>query len=163
MNVSSQCACSTLLIFKISSVRRFLHNFYSLDTIGEEVRFVCLHDDNIEEVSPVFSNHVRHSFIPEKQIATQQLTLSHESEQTHNRQPRATDRWHLHKAEGAVGDEEEFLSLADQPMQNGIRLFSSENELICGEEESSVVQSGTVMLFYVEPCVGFLQKEEEDY
>lgn len=37
--------------------------FYSLDTVREEMRLVCLHNDHIEEVSPVFSNHVCHSFV----------------------------------------------------------------------------------------------------
>lgn len=37
---------------------------YSLDAISEEVWLVCLYNDNIKEVSPVFSHHVCHSFIP---------------------------------------------------------------------------------------------------
>lgn len=59
----------------------------------------------------------------------------------------ATDREHLHKAEGTVGNEEEFLSMTDQSMQNSISLFSPENELIYEEKDSSVAQSVTVMLF----------------
>lgn len=57
-------------------------NMYSLDTISKEVRFVCLYNDNIKEVSPVFSHHVCHSFIPAgrkrtlvKQIAGELFTL----------------------------------------------------------------------------------------
>lgn len=39
-----------------------LHS-HSLDTVGEEVRFVCLHNDHIKEVSPAFPHHVRHSSV----------------------------------------------------------------------------------------------------
>lgn len=35
-----------------------------LDAVGKEVRLVCLYNDNIEEVSPLFPHHVCHSFIP---------------------------------------------------------------------------------------------------
>lgn len=67
----------------------FLCNIYSLDTISEKVRFVCLYNDNIKKVPPVFSHHVRHSFIPahrkkkklERQIATE-VHPRHESEWT---------------------------------------------------------------------------------
>lgn len=37
--------------------------FYSLDTVCEEMRLVRLYNDHVEKVSPVFSHHVRHSFV----------------------------------------------------------------------------------------------------
>lgn len=37
---------------------------HSLDAVSEEVRFVCMHDDDIKKVSPVLSHHVSHSFVP---------------------------------------------------------------------------------------------------
>lgn len=42
-----------------------------------------------------------------------------------------SSRSHLHKAEGTVGYEKKFLSVAGQSMQNSIRLVPSENEFIC--------------------------------
>lgn len=63
------------------SVHHLRCNIYSLYTISEEVRFVRMHNDNIKEVSPVFSNHVCHSFIPafrkgkKTQVATGHLAF----------------------------------------------------------------------------------------
>lgn len=59
------------------------HPLYSLDTVSEEVRFVCVHNDYVKKVSPVFSHHVCHSFVSahrkhvkkKKSIATEQFTL----------------------------------------------------------------------------------------
>lgn len=41
----------------------------------------------------------------------------------------------LHKAEGTVSDEEKLLSMTDQFMQNGVRLISSQDELIWKERK----------------------------
>lgn len=66
--MSSQCDCLALQKSVVKQIAVlfsiFSCNIYSLDTIGEEVRFVSMHNDNIEEVPPVFSHHVCHSFIP---------------------------------------------------------------------------------------------------
>lgn len=124
-------------VLKTFLIPHVLQNIYSLYTVCEEVRFVCLHNDNIKEVSPVLSHHVRHPFIPvhkEKetnryQIATEQFIMS----QSGVTKTRATESVHLHKAKGTVGDEKELLSIVDQSMQNCMSLFASQNELIYEE------------------------------
>lgn len=55
--IRSQRITGHLIVF---SVRRP----HSLDTVSEEVRFVCMHDDHVKEVSPVLSHHMSHSFVP---------------------------------------------------------------------------------------------------
>lgn len=107
-------------VLKTFLIHHVFQNTYSLDTVSEEVRFVCLHNDNIKEVPPVFSHHVHHSFIPvhrekEKnryQIATEQFIMS----QSGVTKTCATESVHLHKAKGTVGDEKELLSIIDQSM-----------------------------------------------
>lgn len=49
-----------------------------------------------------------------------------------------SSRSHLHKAEGTVGYEEKFLSVAGQSMQNSIRLVPSENEFICKAKKNKL-------------------------
>lgn len=61
---------------------------------------------------------------------------------------------HLHKSEGAVGDQEEFLSMTNQLMQDSLGLFSSQDELIYEEKVDSV-------LFYTKQRADLTQKEEE--
>lgn len=51
------CQLQTFKRLRWSSV------FYSLDTVREEMRLVCLHNDHVKKVSPVFSHHVRHAFV----------------------------------------------------------------------------------------------------
>lgn len=111
-----------------------------------------MHNDNIKEVSPVSSHHVCHSFIPArrwwKADCNRTVYPYDESEWT-----RANDGLHLHKAKRTVGDEEEFLSMTNQSMQNSLRLLPSQNELIYEEPVDR-------MLFYVQQCAGWIQKEE---
>lgn len=111
-----------------------------------------MHNDNIKEVSPVSSHHVCHSFIParrkEKAGCNRADYPCDESEWT-----RANAGLHLHKAKRTVGDEEEFLSMTNQSMQNSLCLLPSQNELIYEEPVDR-------MLFYVQQCAGWIQKEE---
>ena len=147
-------------VLKTFLIPHVLQNIYSLYTVCEEVRFVCLHNDNIKEVSPVLSHHVRHPFIPvhkEKetnryQIATEQFIMS----QSGVTKTRATESVHLHKAKGTVGDEKELLSIVDQSMQNCMSLFASQNELIYEENWDR-------MLLRVRQCDGLMQEEERDF
>ncbi len=90
-----------------------------------------------------------------EQIATEQFPL--DMSQSGLMKLVATVHSYLHEAEGTVGDKEQFLSLADQSMQNGVSLLSSQNKLICEGGQLS----GTVKMFYVQKCAGLMQKEEE--
>lgn len=64
-----------------------------------------------------------------------------------------TDSEHLHKAKRAVGDEEEFLALTNQPIQNSFSFFASQDELVCEEGEDR-------MLFNVQQCAGRIRRVE---
>lgn len=117
------------------------HHLYSLDTVSEEVRFVCMHNDYVKKVSPIFSHHVCHSFVSahrkriKKKHCNRTVHPSHESEWS----LWVTDSQHLHKAKRAVGDEEEFLALTNQSIQNSLSFFASQDELVCGEEEDRML------------------------
>lgn len=65
------------------------------------MRLVRLYNDHVEKISPVFTHHVRHSFVTaqgedykkkKKNIATQQF-LSHESELTGKFGPQITNTY----------------------------------------------------------------------
>lgn len=86
---------------------------HSLDAIGEEVRFVSVNDDDVKEVSPVFSHHVSHSFV----------TAHRKDWSEHVVQPCAELGLvggdllqHLHEAKGTVSDEKEFFSMTNQSL-----------------------------------------------
>lgn len=119
------------------------------------MRLVCLYNDHVKKVSPVFSHHVRHSFVTaegrfkkkqKENIATQQFV----SWVRADREIWATDNQHLHKAKGAVGDEKEFLAMANQAIQNSLSVFAAQNELVCTREEDK--------WFTVQRCAGRSQR-----
>lgn len=60
---------------------------------------------------------------------------------------------HSHKAEGAVCDEEQLLSVTDQSVEDSVGLFSSQNELIY----RGMVERA---LLCVQQCAGSTQKEK---
>lgn len=115
-------------------------NSYLLDTVSEEVRFVCLHNDDIKEFSPVLSHHVCHSFVP----AHTTIVLTDCKWSVYWVGVSYCGHGYLHKAERTVGNEEQFLSLANQLMQNSIGLLSSQNKLIC-KAKRTITHSGTLL------------------
>lgn len=102
-----------------------------LDAVGKEVRLVCLYNDNIEEVSPLFPHHVCHSFIPAHRKKKKLFFSTAACCESEGKATAATSFClYLHKTERTVGDEEKLLSMTGQFMQNSICLISSQDEFI---------------------------------
>lgn len=111
------------------------------------MRFVCLHDHNIEEVPPVFPHHVRHPFVPawrKENNGLQQFgfLLHFVMGWSELLQLQTSHSSNSHKAERTVGDEEELLPMTGQAVQNRLRLFGSQDKLVCKVRgNDSVVQN----------------------
>ena len=74
-----------IIILLLSLVNR--NTQHTLDTIIEEVGFICLNDNHIEKVPPILSYHVHHPFVPAEQKEQGRLESGQQHIQHHQTRP----------------------------------------------------------------------------